>query len=122
MKDGSGLLAASFGVRRGIFPPGLGLLLLTTFLPRLCIPLLPHTGGCSFKPAIEKGSPLLGFVPLDAHKQQQQPRFPLFSGGRMAGGAAGQSGRRTDGFFSADGAKRTKLCKPPESTRDTEIK
>lgn len=31
----------------------------------------------------------------------------------MAGGAAGQSSEGKDGFFSADGAKRTKLRKPP---------
>lgn len=62
----------------------------------------------------EKEDPLLGFVHLDVHMRWHQLRSPLF------GGEDGRRSRRTEQrgerrilFFSADGAKRTKLRKPP---------
>lgn len=107
--------------------PGLGLVLLIIFFPHLCILLLHALWGLALQgafwanPSQKRKLPLLGFVLLDFTCGGTGSAFPILRG------EGGRRSRWTEqqgkgGFFSADGAKRMKLCKPPESTGETEIK
>lgn len=99
--------------------PGLGLLLLTIFLPRFCVPLLPHTGVCSFKTAVEKEAPSWVLFLWTLTSSSSSSALPFSGGGWQEEPPDRAAEGQTDSFqqMVQRGRSCVNLLSPPETRR-----